>query len=81
MDSKIELKTLDALNYVIWETDIETLLKSKGLQLYLKVVIPNLSDASTKVFVDRKKDEYVGFIMTYISQEIWFHTNGIEFPH
>ena len=31
MDSKIELKTLDALNYVIWETDIETLLKSKGL--------------------------------------------------
>lgn len=81
MDSKIEPIILDGLNYAIWETNMEMLLKSKGLWQYMKVVIPNLFDAGAKFVVDRKKDEVVGVIMTYISYKIWYHTSGIDFPY
>lgn len=60
---------------------METLLKSKGIQQYTKIVIPDPANAATKFAVDRKKDEVVGGITTYISREIWFHTNGIDCPH
>jgi hypothetical protein len=44
MDSKIEPVVLDGFNYVVWETDMEMLLKSKGIWKYMKVSIPDPSD-------------------------------------
>ena len=44
-------------------------------------MVLDLSDASTKFSIDRKKDEDVGVIMPYISREIPFHTSGINCPH
>lgn len=70
MDSKIEPVVVDSLNYVVWETNMETLLKSKGLWQYTKVCILDPSDAQVKVIMDKKKDEVVGVITTYISREI-----------
>ena len=67
MASKIELIVLYVFNYVVWVTNMETLLKSKGLQHYEKVVILDLSHALAKFVIDGKKDEVVGIIMTYIS--------------
>ena len=60
---------------------METLLKRKGLWKYTKVVIPYPTYASTKIFIDGKKDEAIGIITTYISWDIHFHISGIEFPH
>ena len=79
--SKIEPTILDGLNYVIWETNMETLLNNKDLWQYMKVSIPYLLDAQEKFVVDEKKDEVVWIITTYISCEIQFHTNGINYPH
>jgi hypothetical protein len=60
---------------------METLLKSKGLWHYTKTEIPDLVNDQMKFVVNIKKDEAVGFIPTYISWEIQYHTNGIDFPH
>jgi hypothetical protein len=48
-------------------TYMETLLKSKGLWKYTKVMIPDPTDDHAKFIVDGKKDEVVGVITTYIS--------------
>jgi hypothetical protein len=70
MASKIEPIVLDGLNYVVWEIDMEMLLKSKGLSKYMKVAILDSSDVATKFAINKKKDEVAGFITTYISCEI-----------
>jgi len=67
---------MNGSNYVIWAPDMETLLKTKGLWKYMNTAIPDSIDDCMKFVVDRKKDEVVGVIMTYISWEICFHTNG-----
>jgi hypothetical protein len=60
---------------------METLLKIKGLWKYTNTAIPDPTDDQMKFIVDGKNNEVVGFIMTYISQEILFHTNVIDNPH
>ena len=40
MASKIDLVVLDGLNYVVWVTGMETLLKTKGLWHYTRTIIP-----------------------------------------
>lgn len=60
---------------------METILKSKLSWQYMKTMIPNPTDDYEKFVVDGKKDEVVGVITTYISQEIQFHIIGIDFPH
>ena len=47
----------------------------------MKVSIPDLSDDQVKFIIDRKKNEVVGVITTYISYEIQFHMSGVDFPH
>ena len=59
---------------------MEMFLKSKDIWKYRKDVILDPSDALAKFVFDRKKDEVVGVIATYISCKIWFHTSGIDFP-
>ena len=81
MDSKIKQVILDSLNYVLWATDMETLLKGKDLWQYMKVSIPDSSNDQAKFVIDRKKDEVAGVITTYISREMQFHTSGIDCPH
>lgn len=81
MDSMTNPIVLDGLKYVVWGTDIEMMLKSKGLWKYMKTTILDSSDVATKFVVDGKKDEVVGVSTTYISPEIRFHTSGIDFPH
>ena len=81
MASKIEPTILDGLSYAVWATDMETSLKSKGLWQYKKAAILDQSNALAKFVINRKKDEVVGVITTYISQEIQFHTSGIDCPH
>jgi hypothetical protein len=54
---------------------------SKGLWKYMKVVIPNPTDDHMNFIVDGKKDESVGVITTYISQEIHFNLSGIDCCH
>jgi hypothetical protein len=49
---------------------METLLKIKGLWQYTKVTIPDPIDDLKKIDIAGKKDEVVGVITTYISQEI-----------
>jgi hypothetical protein len=60
---------------------METLLKSKGLWQYTKAAIPYLTDSLEKVSIDGKKDEALGVIATYISQEIYFHLSELYYPH
>jgi hypothetical protein len=67
MTLKINPIIMNGSNYVVWDLDMETLLKSKGLWKYTKVVIPDPTDASAKFVIDGKKDEVVGVITTYIS--------------
>lgn len=81
MASKIKLVVLDGLNYVVWVTDMETLLKSQGLWKYTKVSILDPSDDQAKFIINGKKDEAIGVITTYISHEIRFHTSQIGYPH
>jgi hypothetical protein len=49
--------------------------EKRALEVY-KVVIPDPKDDQVKFVIDGKKDEVVGVITTYISQEIHFHTSG-----
>jgi hypothetical protein len=44
MDLKIDPIVLNGSNYAVWEPDMETLLKSKGLWKYTKIVIPDPTD-------------------------------------
>jgi hypothetical protein len=44
-------------------------------------VILDPTDDHAKFIVYGKEDEVVGVITTYISWEICFHINGIDFPH
>jgi hypothetical protein len=81
MISKIKPIVLDGLNYAILETDMETLMKSKGFLQYTKVSIIDLSNNQVKFIINGYKDEALGVITTYISREIRFHTTGIDFPH
>jgi hypothetical protein len=60
---------------------METLLKSKRLWKYMNISILDLTDDQMKFCFYAKKDEVVGDIMTYISWEVWFHTNGNNYPH
>jgi hypothetical protein len=60
---------------------METLLKSKGLWKYTKVMVQDPTDSSTKFSIHGKKDEDVGVIMTYISEEILFHLSGLDCMH
>ena len=60
---------------------MDTLLKSKGLWQCTNIVIPDPVDALVEFVVNRKKNEIGGVIMTYISQEIWFYTSGIDCFH
>ena len=70
MASKIEPTILYGLNYAIWETYMEDLVKSKGLWQHTKARIPDPSDTSSKFVVEQKKDEAIGVITTFISCEI-----------
>jgi hypothetical protein len=70
MDSKNDLIVLNGSNYAVWAPDMETLLKSKGLWHYTKVMIPDPTDTHEKFVVDGKKYEAMGVITTYILQEI-----------
>lgn len=70
MESKIESVILDGLNYVVFVTNMETLLKSNLLWYYKEVFILYLSGDQEKIIIDKKKDEDVEVITTYITQEI-----------
>jgi hypothetical protein len=70
MASNIDHIVLNESNYVVWEPNMETLLKRKGLWQYTKVAISEPTDDHANFVVDGKKDEVVGVIMTYISREI-----------
>ena len=41
----------------------------------------NPKDDQVKFVIDRKKDEVVEVIITYISRDIHFPINGIDCPH
>jgi hypothetical protein len=47
----------------------------------MKTTIPYPTNDQENFVVDGNKDEDVGVITTYISQDIHFHISGIEFPH
>ena len=81
MASKINPIILNASNYAVWVPYMESLLKSKGLWKYMKVLIPWPTKNQTKFIIDGKKNEDVGVIMTYILWEICFHLIGINYPH
>jgi hypothetical protein len=66
MALKIDHVVLNGSNYVEWEPNMETLLKSEGLWQYTKTMIPTPIDDHEKFTIDGKKDEVVGVIMTYI---------------
>jgi hypothetical protein len=52
MDLKINPVIMNGSNYTLWELDIETLLKSKGLWKYTNTVIPYPIDDQKKFVVD-----------------------------
>ena len=81
MTSNIEPIVVNGHNYAIWVPYMETLLESKGLWKYTKVVIPDPTNVDAKFIINRKKDKVVGLITTYISREIHFHTSDINCPH
>ena len=78
MASNIDPIVLDGHDYVGWEPYMETLLKSKGLWKYMKMTIPETTDAAAKFVINGKKYEAGGVITTYISREIHFHTSRID---
>ena len=67
MDSNIDLVVLNGSNYVVWAPDKETILKSKGLWKYTKIVILDPTNDQEKIVVEAMKDEGVEVIITYIS--------------
>jgi hypothetical protein len=81
MDLNIDPVILNGSNYAIWAPDMETLLKSKEPWQYIKTVIPDPTDDQENLVVYGKKVEVVGIITTYISWDILFHINGINFLH
>ena len=70
MASKIEFVVLNSLNDFVWENDMETLLKSKGIWKCIKVSILDSTDGQETFFIDGQKDEAIGVIITYISWDI-----------
>jgi hypothetical protein len=81
MPSNIDIVVLNISNYVSWAPNMGTLLNRKGSSKYMKISILDPTYYQEKFIVYGKKDEAVGVIMTYISREIRFHINGIDFPH
>jgi hypothetical protein len=81
MDLKIDPIILKRSNYAEWEPYMETILKCKGLWKYMKIVIPDPTYDHANFYFNGKKDEVVGVMKTYISREIQFYFNGINFPH
>ena len=59
---------------------MDTLLKRNKLWQYTKVTIVDPTYANVMFIVEGEKDEDIGFITTYISRGIHFHTRGIDFP-
>jgi hypothetical protein len=49
MASNIDLVILNGSNYAVWEPDMETLLKRKGLWQYMNIVIPDPTYDQAKV--------------------------------
>lgn len=47
----------------------------------MKTAMPDPKDDQHQFVFEKKKDEDVGFITTYISREIHFHTSGLNCPH
>ena len=60
---------------------MEALLKTKGLWKYMKTTILYPSHDQVKFVIDEKKDEAIGVVTTYISQDIHFHRSGINCLH
>jgi hypothetical protein len=67
MALKIDPLVLNGSNYLVWDSYMETLLKSKGVWKYTKVAIPDPIDALEKKFIDGKKEKVLGVITTYTS--------------
>ena len=57
MNSEIEHVVMNGHNYAIWAPDMETLLNSKGMWKYTKVVIPYSIDDQDKLVINGKKDD------------------------
>jgi len=81
MASKIDHVIMNGSSYEVWEPDMETILKSKGLWPYTKTVIPYPTNDQETLVINGKKDKAVGIIMTYISWKIHFHISGIDYLH
>jgi len=47
----------------------------------MKIEIRDPTNDQENFDLDWNKDEDVGVIMNYISQNIWFHLYGIDLPH
>ena len=62
----------------MWEQYMETLLKSKYFQQFTKTMILNSRVEHDKFIINRKKDDAIGFMMTYISKEICIHIIKID---
>ena len=71
---------LNGHNYAIWVTNMETLLKNKGLWKYMKTIIVDFMDVDGEFIIDVKNDDVVAVIIAYISREICFQTSGIDCP-
>lgn len=76
----MEPMILNGHNYVVWVQDMEIFMKIKALWKYKKALIPYPNVDQTKFSIDGK-DGVVGFITTYISREIHFHTSKIDYTH
>jgi hypothetical protein len=67
MDSNIDLVVLNGSNYVVWEPYMETLLKSKELWKYTKIVILDPTNDQEKFVVEGNKDEGVDALIIWPS--------------
>ena len=47
----------------------------------MKITIPYFLHDQIELLIDGKEDDAIAVITTYISQEICFHTSGINYPH
>jgi len=47
----------------------------------IKIVVPNLKDENKKFLLNRKKDEAISIMTTYISRELSFHSSGIDYSN
>ena len=71
---------LNGHNYAIWVTNMETLLKNKGLWKYMKTIIVDFMDVDAEFIIDVKNDDVVAIIIAYISRKICFQTSEIDCP-